>query len=84
MGLGAELTMQLHLPVCAVVGASDGTDLTLQWLMHTIVQCEVIPGEVCWGHPSQMAALRPPIRVSQMVDLDLSTWAITTTSQDVH
>lgn len=41
MGLGAELTRQLHLPVCVLAGAGNKLNLTLHWLAYTRVKLEV-------------------------------------------
>lgn len=49
MGLGMELTMQLHSLVCVLAGASDRLNLNLHWLAHKVVKSELTPYKVSCG-----------------------------------
>lgn len=46
-----ELTWQLHPQVCVLTGEGDRLNMTLHWLAHTRLKCEVTTGKFSWGIP---------------------------------
>lgn len=51
MVLGEELTEQLRSLVCASVGACEGLNPILHWLVQIRTNSEVTPAEVSWETP---------------------------------
>lgn len=42
----AELTRQLHLPICTLASKRDILNLTLHWMAHRRVKSDVFSGKV--------------------------------------